>query len=273
MGSRGGRSHAGGGGNASNPSLPESLQNFESKALADYRAIRQSTGLTAQQINYIHGQLQRVIDENDLAMAVKNSLIELILHSHFKNQMETGTSQGANAPGRRAQLSSEYFGHGNTDPWAKPEFFEKYGYLAPRDKVAADRNIPWYGDALVRFKRERVIDRTTFKTADTLNTWYGNNSARAAMVNNPTITGISNISRQTYDRIRNAESLIHDPSDWVDAVNNGEYFELQYHGHLTMDDVASITFHGSLPSQSVLDELKRRGIKIYKLNGGRVNEL
>ena len=140
-------------------------------------------------------------------------------------------------------------------------------------KVAADRNIPWYGDALVRFKRERVIDRTTFKTADTLNTWYGNNSARAAMVNNPTITGISNISRQTYDRIRNAESLIHDPSDWVDAVNNGEYFELQYHGHLTMDDVASITFHGSLPSQSVLDELKRRGIKIYKLNGGRVNEL
>lgn len=104
MGSRGGRSHAGGGGNASNPSLPESLQNFESKALADYRAIRQSTGLTAQQINYIHGQLQRVIDENDLAMAVKNSLIELILHSHFKNQMETGTSQGANAPGRRAQL-------------------------------------------------------------------------------------------------------------------------------------------------------------------------
>lgn len=102
---------------------------------------------------------------------------------------------------------------------------------------------------------------------------YGNNSARAEMVNNPTITGISNISRQTYDRIRNAESLIHDPSDWVDAVNNGEYFELQYHGHLTMDDVASITFHGSLPSQSVLDELKRRGIKIYKLNGGRVNEL
>lgn len=173
-------------------------------------------------------------------------MIELILHSHFKNQMETGTSQGANAPGRRAQLSAEYFGHGNTDPWAKPEFFEKYGYLAPRDKVDADRNIPWYGDALVRFKRERVIDRTTFKTADTLNTWYGNNSARAAMVNNPTITGISNISRQTYDRIRNAESLIHDPSDWVDAVNNGEYFELQYHGHLTMDDVASITFHGSL---------------------------
>ena len=70
--------------------------------------------MTAQQINYIHGQLQRVIDENDLAMAVKNSLIELILHSHFKNQMETGTSQGANAPGRRAQLSAEYFGHGKS---------------------------------------------------------------------------------------------------------------------------------------------------------------
>ncbi len=273
MGSRGGRSHAGGGGNAGNQAIPESLQNFESKALADYRALQRSTGLNAQQINYIHGQLQRIIDENDLAMAVKNNLIELILHSHFKNQMETGTSQGANAPGTRAKLSAEYFGHGNTDPFAKPEFFEKYGYLAPRDKVAADRNMPWYGDALVRFKRERVIDRTTFKTADTLNTWYDSNSARAAMVNHPTITGISGITGQTYDRIKNAESLIHDPSDWVDAVNHGEYFELQYHGNLTMDDVASITFHGSLPSQSVLNELKRRGIKLYKLSGGRVNEL
>ncbi len=275
MGGRGGASHrvTSGGRNTSN--VPESLMNFAAKSLIDINAIRRSTGLSAQEIGYIQSQLQRVISENDFAMAVKSHLIEAILNSHFKNQMETGTSQGANAPGMRALLSSQYFGHGNTNPQSKPEFFEKYGYLAPRDKVQADKNIPWYGDALVRFKRENVIDRTTFKTADTLNTWDDRDAstARASMVNNPTIAGISNIGKQTVDRMRQAEMHIKDPSDWVDAVNYGEYFELQYHGHLSMEDVASITFHERLPSAEVIQKLKRRGIRVFRLNGGRADEL
>ncbi|MBO2517953.1 MAG: hypothetical protein CW338_11910, partial [Clostridiales bacterium] len=157
MGSRGGTSHAGGGG-----SVPLSLQHFARKEALDVQRLVREGGLSRQDAEYLNGQLKAVIDANDPAMRVRREYVEAIIDTHFKNQMETGTSQGANLPDVRARLSSQYFGH----PYDRvnkvaPGEFEKYGYLAPRDIVqAASASAGWYGDVVIRFRREAVMDRT-----------------------------------------------------------------------------------------------------------------
>ena len=52
------------------------------------------------------------------------------------------------------------------------------------------------------------------------------------------------------------------------------YFELQYHGKLTIDDVESICFTGrDNPTEKVLKQIKDRKINVYKIKGGELNEM
>ena len=277
MGGRGGSSHRNTGGPQSQ-GLPLSLQFFAQKEARDLQRLISQAGLSASDVAYLHGQLAKIIAENDPAMRVRRDYVELIIDTHFKNQMETGTSQGANAPDLRARLSADYFGHpyDRAHKVAAGEF-EKYGYLAPRDKVAAMSNAGamFYGDVIFRFKRDAIMDRTTFKTADTLNSWSGHGSAHAGWLKTASISGLSEIDRDTVRKVRAAERYIRDPDTWVSRVNYGEYFELQYHGSLSIKDVESVTFGSTLPNNftRILDKLKRNGIKVYQVSGGRLREL
>lgn len=277
MGGRGGSSHRNTGGQQ-NAGLPLSLQYFAQKEAKDIQRLIAQAGLSASDVAYLQGQLARLISENDPAMRVRRDYVELIIDSHFKNQMETGTSQGANAPDVRARLSADYFGHPYDRATAvAAKEFEKYGYLAPRDKVAAMSNAGanFYGDVVFRFKRDAIMDRTTFKTADTLNTWYGHESAHAGWFKTASVSGLSELDHDTVRKVRAAERYIKDPDTWVDRVNFGEYFELQYHGSLSIKDVESVTFGGTLPTNfpRVLEKLKRSGIKAYQVLRGRLYEL
>ena len=276
MGGRGGSSHRTSGGTR-DPSLPLSLQFFASKEAKYIHDSVQRLHLSASDIAYMHEQLEKIINENDLAMRVRREYVESIIDTHFKNQMETGTSQGANAPDIRARLSAAYFGH-PYDSMRKtsPDTFEKYGYLAPRDKVAAmNASAGWYGDVVFRFKRDSVIDRTTFKTDDTLNIWSGTSDAIAGSLKRASIAGLHDLDNTTIQKMRRSEQYIHDPDKWVSTVSWGSYFELQYHGHLSIDDVESVTFSNTLPSnfEVVLGKLKRKGIKVYQVKGGNLHEL
>ena len=277
MGGRGGSSHRNTGG-PQRQGLPLSLQFLAQKEARDLQRLISQAGLSASDVASLHGQLSKIIAENDPAMRVRRDYVELIIDTHFKNQMETGTSQGANAPDLRARLSADYFGHpyDRAHKVAAGEF-EKYGYLAPRDKVAAMANAGamFYGDVIFRFKRDAIMDRTTFKTADTLNSWSGHGSAHAGWLKTASITGLSEIDRDTVRNVRAAERYIRDPDTWVSRVNYGEYFELQYHGSLSIKDVESVTFGSTLPNNftRILDKLKRNGIKVYQVSGGRLREL
>ena len=52
------------------------------------------------------------------------------------------------------------------------------------------------------------------------------------------------------------------------------YWELQYHGDLTINDVESICFtRYDKPTDDVLKQLKDLDIKVYKLAGGKLNEM
>lgn len=277
MGGRGGSSHRNTGGQQ-NPGMPLSLQYFAQKEAQDLHRLIREAGLSAADVAYLHGQLAKIIAENDPAMRVRRDYVELIIDSHFKNQMETGTSQGANSPDLRARLSADYFGHpyDRANKVAAGEF-EKYGYLAPRDKIAAMSNAGanFYGDVVFRFRRDAIMDRTTFKTADTLNSWYDHDSAHAGWLKSASITGLSEIDSDTIRKVRSAERYIKEPDRWVSHVNYGEYFELQYHGSLSIKDVESVTFGATLPSNfnRILDKLKRKGIKVYQVTGGSLREL
>lgn len=46
------------------------------------------------------------------------------------------------------------------------------------------------------------------------------------------------------------------------------YFELQYHGELRVDDISEICFTKGIRSQNTIDNLKSKGIKLYKIVGG-----
>ena len=278
MGSRGGASHnttVNGGSGA----LPLSLQFFARKEAIDAQRMIRDAGLSQQEIDYLQGQLKKLIDSNDFAMRVKRMYVESIIDTHFMNQMETGTSQGANAPNMRAELSSQYFGHPYDRPdKVAPGEFEKYGYLAPRSIVGAQTiaGADWYGDVVFRFRREAVIDRTTFKTDDTLNTWsHSRSNAHAGSLSNPSVAGFVSLSHDTVRKVKSAERHIKDPDSWVGEVNYGDYFELQYHGSLTIKDVASVTFGEQLPNNSdrVIQKLKKNGVKVYQVRRGAYHEL
>ncbi len=51
------------------------------------------------------------------------------------------------------------------------------------------------------------------------------------------------------------------------------YIELQYHGELKLDEVESICFTDKLPSIHRLESLKNKGIKLYKIEGGKIVEI
>ena len=91
--------------------MPLSLQFFAGKEAKYIQDVTRRFHLSASDLAYMHGQLEKIISENDLAMRVRREYVEAIIDTHFKNQMETGTSQGANAPDTRARLSAAYFGH------------------------------------------------------------------------------------------------------------------------------------------------------------------
>ena len=276
MGGRGGSSHRVRGG-ARDPSLPLSLQFFAGKEAKYIQDATRKYHLSASDLAYMHGQLEKIINENDLAMRVRREYVEAIIDTHFKNQMETGTSQGANAPNTRARLSAAYFGHPyDSVRKTSSDTFEKYGYLAPRDKVAAmQASAGWYGDVVFRFKRDAVIDRTTFKTDDTLNIWSGTSDAIAGSLKRASIAGLNDLDNTTAAKMRRSEQYIRDPDKWVATVNWGSYFELQYHGRLSINDVESVTFSDTLPGNFnvILGKLKRKGVKVYQVKGGSLHEL
>ena len=132
----------------------------------------------------------------------------------------------------------------------------------------------WYGDVVFRFKRDAVIDRTTFKTDDTLNVWSGTSDAIAGSLKRASIAGLNDLDSTTVSKMKRSEQYIHDPDKWVSTVNWGSYFELQYHGHLSINDVESVTFSDTLPGNFdvILGKLKRKGVKVYQVKGGSLHE-
>ena len=54
---------------------------------------------------------------------------------------------------------------------------------------------------------------------------------------------------------------------------NVRYFELQFHGELNLNTVKSIYFTEQLPESELLNNLKKLGIRTYKIEGDKIVEI
>lgn len=212
----------------------------------------------------------------------KEGHFEDIYDSHFKNLLETGTSQGSSSESGRRRTGEKTFGH---EYDIDPVEAEKYGYLALSDDREAyeSSTADWYGDIMYTFKKDAVQDRVTYTAGDSLDS--GRPLAGYAGPH-PTYEGMSALSTRTVNRIlKSYNDYKNGDISFQDFYNDFcqnctlRYIECQYHGMLTMDDVQSIIFpklklhetFAHMPQekrQKVVTDLKNKGIMLQSYDYG-----
>ena len=194
-------------------------------------------------------------------MDIRSEYLDNVIAEGFKNQFQTHTSQGALDFDSRRQATEQLFG--SDVRHMRPADFERYGYLVSRDVSAYNNS--GYGDTTVRFKRDRVIERLTYTTDDSLYP-ASIQEAIAGKVSTNSIAGIwldGMSGSELLRRVQSSEGSVGNVRDWLRGVTHGAYLELQYHGALTIDDVESINFKRSPPSQELLRKLRAKGVTVY----------
>lgn len=230
--------------------------------------------LNDSQRQEITDNLNKIIEDNELSMRFNpNNFEKLMIDGRFKNQFETGTSGGTLANNLRKKGSKKLFGHSKR---LKPYEYEKYGYLGHRnyldDYIKSDTE--QYGSAIIRFDKEKLMGKVTFTINDSLGLALAERII-ASDVYNPNVNSMNiyNI-KNIYNHMKNKNGLTLD--DFTDNIIGNErirYFELQFHGNLNLDHVKEICFNLEIPKQEILDKLKKMGIKLWKVEGGKLIEI
>lgn len=253
---------------------PISLQ-YHQRAEENFR---QTYGANIPQViqEKVSDALKEAFKVNGFYMQIKAEFIENVVDEHFKNQFEVGgRSGGASFDARdmsprndRVAAAMQLFDVDYKTMGKKD--YEKYGYLNSMDFDTATNNLNWYGDTLVRFKKENVWDRTTYTMTDSLGL-----ETVAGRVNNPSIAGFSkwriDSGVLTESSINDALASVRDPKEFANRLyGRSPYLELQYHGELSIRDVEEITYgvrnrsgQVSMPTLSVQKRIAKLGIKQY----------
>lgn len=252
--------------------LPKSLENFDEyqqQWVDKHFIMRKKDKETLQE------GIQSVVESNAFSMRVSAKNMQSIIDNGFLNQFETGTSGGTLSSQTRKTASYRLFG--NEASKMKDSEFEKYGYLGSTDFAvdAKTSATSQYGSTIIHFDKDKLKDRVTYTVDDSLgNAMYGE-VAGGKIGKECSISGVP---------IYNTDDLLEyfKESDWneIDNADNlaqtigCRYWELQYHGDLTINDVESICFtKRDKPTDDVLEQLKDLGITVYKLSGGKLNEM
>lgn len=253
--------------------VPKSLENFDSwqaKWVSEEMKIPQKTK------DMLQSNIQTIIDNNSYNMRVHSKDLQSIIDNGFKNQMEVGKSGGTLSKSDRMLASQRLFG-ADVMHMENSEF-EKYGYLGSYNFADdASTSDAWqYGKTIVQFNKERLKDRVTYTIDDSLGNALYNRVVGGKIGDECSISGIAKydvgFAQDTFkyakrDDLFNADKIAQDMGC--------RYWELQYHGNLTIKDVESVCFTSTdRPTKSIVSQLKELGIRVYKLTkGGKINEL
>lgn len=259
-------------GNSDKIELPKSLENFD-----EYQQnwVDKNFIMSKKNKRTLQEGIQEVIKNNAYSMRVNAKHMQSIIDNGFLNQFETKTSGGTLS--KRDRMTASYRLFGNDATKMADSEFEKYGYLGSLDfavdaKSSATRQ---YGRTIVHFDKDKLKDRVTYTVDDSLgNALYGE-VVGGKIGDECSISGVP---------IFNADDLLEyfQESKWEDIDNADElaqlmgcrYWELQYHGKLTIDDVESICYTGrDNPTDEILKQLKEHNVTVYKLKGGELSEL
>lgn len=256
--------------------LPKSLENFD-----EYQAkwVDSHFIMPKKDKEILQEGIQAVVDNNAYSMRVNAKDLQNIIDGGFKNQFETKTSGGTLSKRDRMTASYRLFGNDATNMLDSE--FEKYGYLGSTDfkvdyKTSAASQ---YGKTIVKFKKDNLNGRVTYTVDDSLgNALYGE-VVGGKIGDECSISGVPVFS--TDDLLEYFKE-----SDWNDIDNADElaqimgcrYWEIQFHGKLTIDDVESICFTKTdrdKVNEEMIKQLKDHGVKVYEIRGrgGEVNEL
>jgi SPP1 gp7 family putative phage head morphogenesis protein len=246
--------------------LPKTLENF-AKHAEEWEKTSLPPSLKEEHIQLLDKAIRDVLENNDYSMRLTTVGFNSVLKDgKFKNQMEVGESRGLYDPTTRKKVPEKLFGVDSSKLEAAD--FEKYGYMDSKDKAKALKNpaASGYGGVLVTFKRDRVANRTTFTVGDSLDGVLGmRQNMIAGDTQNPRANGIQTYELRTFAATpkRNRTTLPTDAQEFADHFR-GEYFEIQYHGDLTLDDVQSVAVSKSTynRNEKIFDKLKDFGIDL-----------
>ena len=253
--------------------LPESLKNFDEY---QERWIEDNfSKLSPKQREILDNGIQKILDNNAYSMRINSKNLQSIIDNGFQSQLQTKTSNGTLSAASRKTASYRLFN--NDAMHMKPSQFEKYGYLGSKDFLIDDESSDaWqYGRTIIKFNKERLKNRVTYTVDDSLGNALYNRVIGGKIGDKPTISGIPKDEvGYVIDRFKYAER-----EDWYDADSMAQemgfrYWELQYHGDLTIDDVDSICFTGrDKATDAIIEQLKKLGIKVYRIKGGELIDL
>lgn len=221
--------------------------------------------------------LNDLVDNNEFRMRIPiddaTVLSSILRDGKFKTQFETGTSGGAFSPFVRKQASTNLFGTGDIPD----SDYEKYGYLGSKDPLKdINPQLLFYGDGIVTFKKDAMMNRTTLTVGDSLRDAADGRfimGTKATNIDSTVAVGRPSAINDYLDRM--TEGI--DKYGIEDASHIGykvrSYIETQYHGDLMLADVDSMVI-----DKDILDEvtsnselkkiLKDSGIKCnYVING------
>ncbi|MDO4179186.1 MAG: DUF3626 domain-containing protein [Phascolarctobacterium sp.] len=233
-------------------------------------------GFTGEERQQFEKDLKRIFANSAYGMSISTESLHKVLNSEFKSQYETHTSGGAEgkyALEKRAKIFGRLLGSGKTDVDDFPKKTrEKYGAIISKD-INDDRGARWYGECLVRFKKEHLAGRVTYTFGDSLGCPmdYSIRDRAAGDADSPSIAGlIENPDWAASKKVWLTEvSKCKDVADlyekfMADYDWDLAYIEAQYHGHVGAEDIESVTIRSETVDERLVRRLKTRGIKVYQ---------
>lgn len=224
--------------------------------------------------------MKRLFDKHSFGMNIKDSLLEKVYNSHFKNTFETGSSGGYKGSTKttgkietgHARLRAAHHMFMNNQPVTSQlerYQYEKYGSLLDSNiekSLNSYNPARQYGNVEIRFKKDKVV--CTWTANDSLCEYY-----QPSLVSDPDMASFDNLS---VPKDRNM--IIGDMEDFRNQYTRGSYLELQYHGDVTVDCIESIAFpyditKGSYSSMiPIATKFNARGINIFYMDNGKLKQ-
>lgn len=248
-----------------NMETPKTLQNFnkhgerwENEVVKNY--------LDNDEIELIGAEIKRIIDENEFSMRVDHRDLEKILKDgKFKNQFETGKSGGTFDFAIRKRATKQLFGKSVIEDNAD---YEKYGYLGHKDFVEEIHNsdVSQYGNCIIRFDKKLLKNKTTYTVNDSLGMAHDKLTV-AGDTKSPRANGISEKRLKFISNLLKSDEKPIGLTEFWDKTNI-RYIELQYHGEIGTSLIKQVCFTNEyLPSDKVIEDLKKMGVDVFKIIG------
>lgn len=256
--------------------FPKTLLNLE-KAIAQYEKGYKYGDIAKKFKAEIEEVMRELFNTHDFGMNIKDSNLELVLNSWFKNTFETGSSGGylgsVSTAGKidtghsRLQAAHKLFGIGSdlSRDQLPRAAYEKYGNLLEHDilKSMKTNTAKNYGNVEVRFKKDRVV--ATWTAGDSLGCTY-----QPSLVSDPRSCSFDDLHKTPKGKVQTRD-LYKFKQEHI-----SRYLELQFHGDLTIECVESLTFPYNLyssPYLRIAKEWKKRGVDIYFIDGDNLLQL